>query len=122
MKHVCTAIAALMLLATPMLRAQSAPSKRQNPPAGIQSRDPGNQPWHGHGEGWNRGRREGWDRGRHEGWNRGRREERGRDDWRGRERRRVRVRFGLFGWRWVWRWGSADWCWEPHGGRGHGRR
>jgi len=124
MKYVCTVIAALMLLAAPTLRAQAAPQNRENPPVGIQGHNPDGRSWHGHGEGWDRGR--------------GRHEERGRG-WRGHGRRdhdewrrpvRHRVRFGLFGWRWMWYWGPADWGdrsghdwgYEHRGGHGRGRR
>jgi hypothetical protein len=106
MKYVCTVIAALLLFAAPTLRAQAVPPDQENPPVGMQNHNPdgGGRSWHGHGEGWDRGRHEGWDRGRHE-----ERDWRDQDNWRGRERHRVRVRFGLFGWRWVWYWGLADW-------------
>ena len=99
MKYVCTVIAALMLLATPMLRAQAAQPDQDNPPVGIQNHNPdGGRSWHGHGEGWDRGRGRQEENGR--GW-------RGRDDRRPEVRHRARVRFGLFGWRWVWYWGPG---------------
>jgi hypothetical protein len=126
MKHVCTAIAVLLLLAAPMLQAQAAPRSQENPQYGIQHRGPGgDRAWHGHGDDWNRGR------GRHEERGRGWRDGRGHgrrdnEEWCGRGHHRVRVRFGLFGWRWVWVWGPSDWGdhHRGHGGHhhGHGRR